>query len=438
MEGFIKKNTELISECSNKYRVVKLLGSGGQGEVYEVGLLSAEGEITSLFALKWYFKNNATEAQMSILENLISRGSPADVFLWPLELVHDSRFTSTGDFGYIMPLRPNNFKGIVDLMKCRVSPTFVALSRTAFNLTLGYEKLHGMGLAYNDISFGNLFFNPENGAALICDNDNVTAGGRVSVNGTPRFMAPEIVRGEAQPSRNTDLFSLAVLLFYLFMVHHPLEGALEAKIKALDIYAMEKLYGRKPVFIFDPDNESNRPVKGYHDNAIIYWDIFPKRIKDLFIESFTVGIEHPERRVTERRWLDAIINLLFGVVKCSCKSEVFYDDDLAADGVGTTCWNCGKEIPPVTKIVIGKSRALLMKDTKLYRHHIAGNFELTEAVASVTQNPNNPNQWGLRNESGAEWTYIGVDGSRTPVAVGKSALIAKGAKIDFGEQVGEI
>ena len=41
-------------------------------------------------------------------------------------------------------------------------------------------------------------------------------------------MAPEIVRGQAKASTETDLFSLAVLLFYMLFMHHPLEGAREA------------------------------------------------------------------------------------------------------------------------------------------------------------------------------------------------------------------
>ena len=59
-----------------------------------------------------------------------------------------------------------------------------------------------------------MFFDPDTGDVLICDNDNVSANGidNSSVYGTPRFMAPEIVMGQAKPSRNTDLYSLAVLL----------------------------------------------------------------------------------------------------------------------------------------------------------------------------------------------------------------------------------
>jgi serine/threonine protein kinase len=50
---------------------------------------------------------------------------------------------------------------------------------------------------------------------LIADNDNVSVDGAgvLGVLGTPRFMAPEIVRGETVPSTQTDLFSLSVLIF---------------------------------------------------------------------------------------------------------------------------------------------------------------------------------------------------------------------------------
>ena len=100
---------------------------------------------------------------------------------------------------------------------------------------------------------GNVFFDPDTGDVLICDNDNVSYNSAPSgIYGTPRFMAPEIVNGKAKPSTNTDLFSLAVLLFYMFMLNHPLEGKLEAEIKCMDYLAMNRLYGEHPVFIFDP------------------------------------------------------------------------------------------------------------------------------------------------------------------------------------------
>ena len=283
MEGQLKNGTILTSESGNKYTVVNLLGAGGQGEVYDV---ECDGKH---YALKWYFKGSATARQKKLLEEIIAKGAPDSSFLWPMELIVPSQGNL---FGYIMPLRPKNYKSIVDLMKNRVNPSFYVISRTAFNLTKGYRNLHIAGAKYQDISFGNLFFNPDNGDVLICDNDNVSYGNSKpgGVLGTPGFMAPEIVRGEARPSRDTDRYSLAVLLFYLFMVNHPLEGKQEASIKCMDMAARVKLYGTDPIFIFDPDNKTNRPVPGIHDNANIYWPLYPEQLRQLFIKSALLRI----------------------------------------------------------------------------------------------------------------------------------------------------
>ena len=311
MDGQLKNGTILTSECGNKYKVSCLLGAGGQGEVYDV---VCDGQH---YALKWYFKGSATERQKKILESIIAKGSPDDSFLWPMELIVPAKSEL---FGYIMPLRPKNYKSIVDLMKKRVNPSFYSLCKTAFNLTRGYQKLHAMGAKYQDISFGNLFFDPDNGDVLICDNDNVSfddskPGG---VLGTPGFMAPEVVRGEKRPSRDTDRYSLAVLLFYLFMVNHPLEGKLEASIKCMDMAARVKLYGTDPVFIFDPDNKTNRPVKGIHDNANIYWPLYPEKLRQMFTKSFTEGLTSDRKNGTIAY---DYFNLTDELIMCDHKAE---------------------------------------------------------------------------------------------------------------------
>lgn len=205
MEPFSHQNV------GTKYEIVSLLGAGGQGEVYDV---KCNG---SHYALKWYFKGSATVRQKKILETIVAKGSPDPCFLWPMEIIAPAQGVL---FGYVMPLRPKNYKSIVDLMKKRVNPSFYFLCKTAFNLTRGYQKLHAMGAKYQDISFGNLFFNPDNGDVLICDNDNVSfdnskPGG---VLGTPGIYGSGNCQGEKRPSKDTDRYSLSVLLFYLFMV----------------------------------------------------------------------------------------------------------------------------------------------------------------------------------------------------------------------------
>lgn len=431
MDGLLKSGTILTSESGNKYVVKKLLGAGGQGEVYDVENGGKH------YALKWYYKKTATTMQKNILDNLVAKGKPDSSFLWPEDLI----YKSAGEpFGYIMQLRPSNFKSIVDLMKRKAEPSFYTLCKAAYNVTKGYQKLHEMGYSYRDISFGNLFFDPDTGDVLICDNDNVSVNGKddSSVYGTPRFMAPEIVLGKAKPSRNTDLFSLAVLLFYMFMLNHPLEGRLEAEIKCMDIHAMNKLYGTNPVFIFDPNNKTNRPVKGYQDNAIIYWDLYPENLKALFTQAFTVGIASPNRRVTENKWLEIFANLMSGLITCpNCGAEVFYDEAKEQMSVAHMCWGCQGTVAVPAKVVIGRNKVLLLADTKLYAHHVYNNNDMDTVVGSVVQNPKNPNLWGIRNEDKVNWTYEKADGTQIPVAQGRSAAIAAGAKIHFGQCTGE-
>ena len=430
MDGQLKSGTILTSESGSRYTVKQLLGSGGQGEVYAV-----EAEHKA-YALKWYYKNTATRNQKEILDNLIQSGPPDASFLWPQDMI----FRDYGEsFGYIMPLRPRNYRSIVDMMKRRAEPSFYCLCRAAYQLTKGYRALHGKGYSYRDISFGNVFFDPDTGDVLICDNDNVSYNGaKTGVYGTPRFMAPEIVTGKAKPSRNTDLFSLAVLLFYMFMLGHPLEGKREARIKCMDIHAMNQLYGTDPLFVFDPDNKDNRPLAGYQDNVLIFWDLYPQQLRDLFITSFTTGLTQPNRRITEAKWLETFAKLMSGIMSCPhCGCEGWYDSQKEGSGAAHICWGCQQTVPVPPKMVIGKNTVLLMAGTKLYQHHIAEDYDMETVAGEVVQNPGNPKLWGIKNLSRDNWTYHKADGTQVPVTPGRSAAIARDAKVDFGQLTGE-
>ncbi len=107
------------------------------------------------------------------------------------------------------------------------------------------------------------------------------------------------------------------------------------------------------------------------------------------------------------------------------------------NGVAHTCWGCQKAVTVPPRIVIGKNTVLLMSNTKLYQHHIAGNYDMETVVGEVVQNPANPKLWGIRNLSGDNWTYIKADGTQVSVPQGRSAAIARGTKIDFGQLTGE-
>jgi DNA-binding helix-hairpin-helix protein with protein kinase domain len=409
------------------------IGGGGQGEVYRATMAGKET------ALKWYFPNTATDDQREILENLVRIGPPDRRFLWPLDVAESA---DVKGFGYVMPLRDERHKSIVDLMKRKTEPTFRALCNVGFQLADSFLTLHSKGLSYRDISFGNVFFDPETGDALVCDNDNVSVDGSETsgVVGTPRFMAPEIVRGEAKPSKQTDLFSLSVLLFYIFMVHHPLEGKREKSIKCLDLPAMNKLYGEDPLFVFDPDDESNRPEPGVHDNALLFWRVYPGFLKALFTKAFTEGLRDPQDgRVAESVWRMSMIRLRDAIMYCpNCVAENFFDEEMWNASEPQHCWRCDAKIQAPPRLKTGDALVALNFDSKLYPHHLGDLYNFEKPVAELARHPKNPNRWGLKNVGSGEWTMTKPDGSSTPVPPGKSVGVARDVEIDFGGATGVI
>lgn len=422
--------------ASCNLQVVDCLGAGGQGEVYKV--TSPHGDL----ALKWYYPEMATLEQEQALNLLTKRLPPNANFLWPIELIKNDICPG---FGYTMPLRSKSYSSMIDLVKRHISPTLRTLCTAALNMTISFYELHSQGLCYHDISYGNIFLDPKTGNVLICDNDNISINRKKAasgVSGTPRFMAPEVVIGAAEPSTKTDLYSLSVLLFYMFIMHHPLDGQREASIHSLDIPAMKKLYGTEPIFIYDPLDNSNRPVPGYQDNALILWPIYPSFLQKLFIRAFTDGIRDPQNgRIQETEWRLAFIQLRDFIMYCgNCAAENYYDPEKIKQGNEIICWSCKKVVQIPYRIRLSDNIIMLNHDTKLYPHHVdpQRRFNFEQAIAEVVQHPRNKNLWGIKNLSSDKWVVRLNDASLKDVEFGESVSLSPGIKIHFGKLQGEI
>ena len=103
MKGKFKKN-QIVSSGGKDYRILDLLGEGGQGEVY---LAECEGRT---YALKVY-KDIPDPDFCYNLRNNIEKGSPSGTFLWPRTLVQ-----TNDSFGYVMDLRPKNYVSFVSYL----------------------------------------------------------------------------------------------------------------------------------------------------------------------------------------------------------------------------------------------------------------------------------------------------------------------------------
>jgi eukaryotic-like serine/threonine-protein kinase len=406
--------------------VENLLGAGTQGEVYRVGFSGGA------YALKWYRPEylRVDPTLRARLEKAIHAGSPGSAFLWPFELVTGSKQA----LGYLMALREPRFVEIQDFLKNPTKATFAALAITGFQLSDNFLRLHAKGLCYKDVNFGNITLDPEDGEIRIGDNDNVDInnGPPGAIAGTPGFMAPEVFRGESPPSRQSDLFSLAVLLFFLFMLHHPLRGKREVELGFLTMDNLRRLFATDPLFIFDPDDRSNAPLPEAHGNALAYWPLYPQFLRDLFIRSFTSGLHDPVNgRVQEGEWRSAMCRLRDAVFPCPhCGGENFYDPVQAATGALAACWACGQVPPFPARLRLGSDVVMLNRGSRLFVHHLEGRstYDFSRPMAEVTDEPRM-----LRNLSTRKWVARTADRHIYEVAPGQQIALVSGLSIDFGK-----
>ena len=437
MAPILENRRKIVAPTGNEYVIQEFLGFDHWGEMYRVTANGCD------LVLKWHYPH-IPGAQRDGLETLISQGAPSDKFLWPIEIVTDP---DTSGFGYIRVFQKKKYRSIIDLMKRRINPRFYFLATAGSSIADSMQKLHIRKMAFYDFNFSQFFFDPDNGEILIENIDDFafyavskSAGG---CQGTPRFMAPEIVRGEATPDPDTDRYSLAVLLFYMFFLSHPLEGKKESAIHVLDLRTIKKLYGDEPVFIFDPNDSSNAPDPVHHKNAPVFWNIYPQFFRDLFIRSFTDGIKDPKNgRVKESVWQSALIKLRDSIVFCqTCGCENFHDpNEIRKPGsIHQKCWNCAESLtlPPVIRME--NLRVMLNYNTRLYPYHInPKSYDFSKPIAEINKHPADPRLWGLKNVSPHSWQITKPDGTTMEVPSGKSISIINGVRINFGRIEGVI
>lgn len=420
-----QKGQRIKTVSGGELEVIQKLGEGGQGVVYKVNYNGKS------LALKWYFGNKLNNADKFYrnIQNNIKQGTPTGAFLWPLEITEYFE----GSFGYLMELRPPEYKDFSLFLLAKVHfANIEALINTALCITNGFRELHNRGYSYQDLNDGNFFVNPKTGDVLICDNDNVAPyGENLGIAGKCRYMAPEVVMGQKRPDSHTDRFSLAVVLYMLLFLNHPLEGK-RTMCPCLTEELERKFYGSDPVFVWDPANDANRPVRGVHTNEIKLWPLYPAFVRKTFEKAFSHEVmvgNDTTHRVIEKEWQEVFTTLRDLTIKCSCGSETFIDPSQQS----CRCINCGKSIerPPILKVK--KYHAALAPGKKLYACHVQyDSDDFKEAKGEVISSRNNPSLLGLRNDSNNTWEAILPNGSSKGYPNGQVIKLGKGIKINFG------
>lgn len=421
-EDLIGKSISMIDGTSVK--VEELLGEGGQGAVYKV-----KTEDGSAKALKWYTNVDIID-NSDFYSNIVKLSETTiynkEMFLWP-ELVtlrqHDS-------YGYLMDLRPANFKEFGDFFCAReYFHSFTARVNASINICKSFLSLHRSGFSYQDLNEGNIFIDPETGDVLICDNDNVAPNGVSSgVSGKARYIAPEVLDKKNGPNISSDRFSLAILLYRIFMVDHPFEGQTQLKYPCMTEDIEKSVYGRDAIFVFDDKNVGNRPCN-IQKNHNKFWNFCPDSLKRMFKDALSHdAIIDPSKRKHEKEWIELLMQLRANLIVCPHSSKE-KDHDFLSDGNVKECPLCHKQISHTDIVelhskscaypyLISRHKYLYVEDSKVGYSQI----RKTESRVDV----------GLRNLTATKWAVTTASGKTVELGPNEIMPLRNCMEINMG------
>jgi serine/threonine protein kinase len=210
------------------YELLKLIGTGGFGRVYEVRDLQLERLVAlkvlhpSLIRDPSVVERFRREAQLAArldhpnIVKIYEIGGRSGLIWYTMELIHGPSLAQLVERGGPLPLDQ-----VLRLLR-------EALSALA--------HAHGFGLVHRDIKPENLLIAAGDGSLHITDFGLALAlrgkfGGASSQSGTPQFASPEQLLGERVDQRS-DLYSLAAVAYYALLGEPPFPGLTAEQVLA--------------------------------------------------------------------------------------------------------------------------------------------------------------------------------------------------------------
>jgi hypothetical protein len=196
------------------------------------------------------------------------------------------------------------------------------------------------------------------------------------------------------------------------------------------------LFGRSPLFVFDPTDDSNSPLPDLHAAVVTNWSLYPSHLRTLFTKAFTTGLHDPVNgRVQESVWRRALAQTRDGVRQCPwCGKENLFDASASA----ATCWFCDRVMDAPMRLVIDGWAVVLNEGSRVYGHHLRRDYDFESVVAEVSRHPTRPDTWGLRNAGVLDWRVEVPGRESAVVGPGRVVGLVPGTTIRFGPATGRI
>jgi serine/threonine protein kinase len=324
----MKKNdpTAVFDSEGTRHELEKEVGSGGQGVVWET---RRENILVKCLKGSDVEKRELNYRRLTYL--MLRNDLPHREIAVPKALL------AAPDCGYVMELMdemvslegslrpPRNCRDVEQIIEWYKSSGAIRRRILLLHRLSGIlVEIHSKGFCFGDLSPHNVFIseNPEHHEVQLIDCDNlVLLSESDSRLYTPRYGAPELVRGESVHSTMTDAFSFAVIAYELLTLSHPLIGDM---VSNGEPELEEAAFKGELPWVEDAKDASNVSKDGLPSELVVF-----KTLRELFQKTFSDS-QNFWTRPGMMEWHEALGSVLRGFLKCDhCGAFFVYNKDLS-------------------------------------------------------------------------------------------------------------
>ncbi|MDD5142333.1 hypothetical protein [Methanoregula sp.] len=302
-------------------RLGKRVGSGGEGDVYEL----ASSPTTTVAKI---YKKPLEEHKQEKLR-LMARGCNDEleaISAWPTDVLMSRPGGPV--VGFLMPritdAEPvHKVYGPTHRKETFPHADWRFLVRAAKNLAAAFCVIHKYGYVIGDVNEGNILVNDTACVRLIdCDSFQVRSGGRTFYCevGVAHFTPPELQKTDTyrlERTTNQDNFGLAVLIFQLlFLGRHPYAGVYSGK----EDMPIEKAIAE---FRFPYGRNAKARLMAPPPNSVGL-AVVPDTVATLFERAFAEAGMRDSGRPSAEEWWDALDPFESRLRRCGTDGVHYY------------------------------------------------------------------------------------------------------------------
>ena len=216
---------------ADRYDVVRLLGEGGMGQVYEARHVELDKQV----AIKFLFLELAEDEELLARFRREARITAA---LRHANIVEVMDFGVTGEGLPWLVMEYLTGESLQEILEREGRLSIPAAKQIMVQILSGLSEAHSQGIVHRDLKPDNVYLDEVKGQGTVVklldfgiskiaghdEKENLQLTKTGVVMGTPNYMSPEQVMGRVEVDARADLYACGTILFEMLTGRRPFEG----------------------------------------------------------------------------------------------------------------------------------------------------------------------------------------------------------------------